>query len=240
MNTLGVLYGLGIGPGDPDLITVKAARILGECPYVFVPRLSGDEIGLAQRISQQYINPSTTVVSLDFLLDNDKRNAEQRWEDQSDKIAAVLKQGLDAAFVTLGDTFFYSTFSYMLKGLKKKLPDVKVISIPGISAFAAAASTALTTLGEGNTSIRFVCGSIDVRQLREMLLSKDNVVVMKIGKNLDKIISVLSEVDFKGNSVMVSRVGLPGQRVINDVRNFHPQEENEGYMSVILLSWRKD
>jgi precorrin-2/cobalt-factor-2 C20-methyltransferase len=240
MNHLGILYGLGIGPGDPDLITVKAARILGGCSYVFVPRLSGEETGLAQRIAQRHINPSATLVSLDFSLDNNRRNAEARWEDQSEKIASVLKQGIDAAYVTLGDTFFYSTFSYMLKGLKKKLPDVKVISIPGISAFSAAASTALATLGEGNTTIRFVCGSIDTQELRDTLLSKDNVVIMKIGNHLNKIISVLREVDFRGNSVMVSRVGLPGQRIITDIWNLNPQVENEGYMSVILLSWRKD
>ncbi|MDP2976060.1 MAG: precorrin-2 C(20)-methyltransferase, partial [Anaerolineales bacterium] len=147
--TIGVFYGIGIGPGDPDLITVKAANILSQCRTVFVPKARATEESIALTIAAKHLHPQADIRKLVFPMTTDKNKLHQSWIDNAKEVAAALESGLDAAFLTLGDTMLYSTYIYLVRALRDVLPDARIITIAGITAFSAAAALTHFPVGTG-------------------------------------------------------------------------------------------
>ena len=151
----GKLYGVGIGPGDPKLLTLKAKEALEKADIIFAPKGSDEGISVARGIIEQVIENKKTYVELTFPMTKDKKLLREYWKKAGQRIAGELKKGKQAAFVTLGDPFIYSTYIYLLKMLKQDFPGIKVETIPGISAFNAAASRAGFSLLEGREKMAF-------------------------------------------------------------------------------------
>src|SRR3989338_4834424 len=145
----GKLYGVGIGPGDPKLLTLKAKDALEKADTIFAPKGSDEGISVARKIIEQVIEGKKTYVELTFPMTKDKNLLRKYWKKAAQRIAGEIKKGKQAAFVTLGDPFIYSTYIYLLKMLKQDFPNIDVETIPGISAFNAAASRASFSLLEG-------------------------------------------------------------------------------------------
>ncbi|MGC8660475.1 MAG: precorrin-2 C(20)-methyltransferase [Desulfomonilaceae bacterium] len=235
---IGKLYGIGIGPGDPDLITLKGVKILGDCSHIFVPKAKHDAESLALNIARPHIRPDAKIHEILFPMTTDRRELEERWEESARRIAETLEAGSDACFLTLGDAFLYSTYIYMLRALRRRLPDVDVVTIPGITAFSAAAAVAEFPVGEAKEPVTIVPTADDLDEVRRAVKSGGTVVLMKIGKRLDRVLDVLEHEGAAQRSVFVSHVGLENQKIVYDLNQLRNGEADRGYLSVILIRTR--
>jgi precorrin-2/cobalt-factor-2 C20-methyltransferase len=145
----------------------------------------------------------------------------------------VLRAGQDAAFVTLGDPLTYSTFSYLLRTIKKLVPDVKVAVIPGITAYQAAAAASTTPLVEGEESLHLISGVEGGDKLRTVIEASENVVMLKTYRNFSDIYAALEELDLLDKAVYVGRCGLEGEAVVEDLRSL--KGEHPPYLSLIII-----
>ena len=136
----GIFYGIGVGPGDPELLTLKAQRVLKEVSIVFVPQSETSRDSFAYSIASQFIDlDMQRVIPITFPTD-DADGAAQVWRDASERIAQELLNGDDVAVITEGDPMLFSTFSYVLDGIKSGYPEIPVEIIPGVSSVMAAAA----------------------------------------------------------------------------------------------------
>ncbi len=236
---LGTLYGIGVGPGDPDLMTVKGARLLAECRHVFVPRGRRAAECLALNIARTHMDPRSVVHEVIFPMTSDPEELSKEWDDRVGPIAEILRQGTDACYLTLGDTLLYSTYIYMLRALRRRLPEANVVTIPGVTAFSAVAAASGFPLGRGRETITIVPGTDDLEDLRRALTAGGTTILMKIGRRLKSVLDLLDQEGALDRAVFVSRAGLENETVETDLRRLKEQTEDEtGNLSVILVPGR--
>ncbi len=232
---LGTFYGLGVGPGDPALVTVKAADVLARVRYVFVPKARIAAESVALDIARRYLRADAEVSELVFPMTDDRAELAQSWARSADAIARVLESGADACFLTIGDPLVYSTYVYLLRAIKERLPNLPVVTVPGITAFCAGAALAHFPLGERKELLTIVPTADDLQPVREALQRGGTVVLMKVGKRLADILSILENMGLADRSVFVSHAGQEKQRVELDVRQLKAEAPEAGYLSVILV-----
>lgn len=232
----GKLYGVGIGPGDHRLLTLRAKEILDEVGTIFVPKAKDEGVSYARSIIEGAGLKSKNFVELTFLMTKDKEKLKAHWLRAAGKIAEVLATEKKAAFVTIGDPFIYSTYIYLQKTLRKNFPEIEVETIPGISAFNAAASSAGLPLVSGNERMAILPVRKDLKGIKEALEQFDTVVLMKVGAKLDKVIHLLKEVKLIRNAVLISRAGQPNERIVKGLSSLKDKES--GYLSVIIVKRR--
>ncbi|MBI4634630.1 MAG: precorrin-2 C(20)-methyltransferase [Deltaproteobacteria bacterium] len=233
--TLGTLYGIGIGPGDPELITLKGARLIGNCRHVFVPKARTAAESIAMAIARRCLRHDAAIHELLFPMTVDRGELSERWKESAGEVAAVLKSGEDVCFLTLGDPLLYSTYIYLLRALREMCPDLKTMTVPGITAFSAAASLTEFPIGEAKEPVTIIPSSDDLQTVRRALAGGGTVIIMKIGKRLQEIIGLLREMGLIGQGVFVSRAGLSGQRIETNLKNMEMQDSETGYLSIILV-----
>jgi precorrin-2/cobalt-factor-2 C20-methyltransferase len=231
----GTLFGIGVGPGDPDLITVRGATILAGCAHVFVPKARKGAESVALGIAQKHISPKAQIHEILFPMTTDRSELEKRWEESAEVIAEILETGADACFLTLGDALLYSTYIYMLRALRRRIPDVKVVTVPGITAFSAAASLAEFPVGEAKEPVTIVPTADDLEDVRRAISAGGTVVLMKIGKRLNQILDLLEEVGVIENGVFVSHAGMDTERIETDLHSLRGENAEAGYLSIILI-----
>ena len=232
---IGTLYGIGVGPGDPELITLKGARVLEKCRQVFVPKARGEGDSAALSIAEAYLRADAAIHELVFPMITDRKELARRWEDSAGQVAAVLQTGEDACFLTLGDPLLYSTYIYLLRALRKILPEARAVTVPGITAFSAAAALTDFPVGEAKDPVTIVPTADDLRSMEAALDRGGTVVLMKIGKRLGQILDLLEEKKLLDQAVFVSRAGQPDQRVETDLRKLRAEGPEAGYLSIILV-----
>lgn len=232
---LGTFYGIGVGPGDPELVTVKAAAVLAETAHVFVPKAHVASDSLALAIARRYVRADALVRELLFPMTEDRAELTRTWAEAADAIAEVLEAGADACFLTLGDPLVYSTYVYLLRGLMERLPGARAVTVPGVTAFCAGAAVANFPLGEGKQLLTVVPTADDLAPVREALQRGGTVVLMKVGRRLPEILALLEAAGLLDQAVFVGRAGLEGQRVELDLRALQAEEPEAGYLSVILV-----
>jgi precorrin-2/cobalt-factor-2 C20-methyltransferase len=232
---LGTFYGIGVGPGDSELITVKGANVLRLSRHVFVPkaRIASDSVALS--IARNYLDPEAVVHELVFPMTQDEAALSKGWGTSANAVAKVLKTGENACFLTLGDPLVYSTYIYLLRALGARLPELNAITIPGITSFCAAAALTGFPLGEKKELITVVPTSDDLSAVQEALQRGGTVVLMKIGERLAAIVTLLKKADLLDKAVFVSRAGQEGQRVETDLSKLKFEEARAGYLSLILV-----
>lgn len=233
--TLGTFYGIGIGPGDPELITVKGASLLKRCRHVVVPkaRIASDSVALA--IAKNYISPEATIHERVFPMTKDSNELNRRWEESAAAVAEILRTGEDVCFLTLGDPLVYSTYIYLLRALTACLPDVRAVTIPGITSFCAAAALTGFPLGEKKDPITIIPTADDLTSVKEALRRGGTVVLMKVGERLQDILLILEEAGVLEKSVFVAHAGQENQRVETDLRKLKHADARTGYLSLILV-----
>lgn len=230
------LYGIGVGPGDPELLTMKAARILSECKQVIVPKAKSDGGSVALRIAERYIGANAEIREMVFPMTTDKTRLAQSWRESAQKVAELLALG-DTCFLTLGDAFLYSTYIYLLRALEEILPSVRVVTVPGITSFSASAALTRFPLGEGKEPITIIPTDDDLSPAREAILRGGTVVLMKIGHRLPAILELLEEVGALESAVLVQKAGQADERIERNLRELRQPEvvAEAGYLSVILV-----
>lgn len=232
----GKLYGIGIGPGDPGLVTLKALKLLEAADIICVPRADSGEGSIAFSILHQLL-PGKECLELSFPMVRDTDRLQEYWRRAAETVADKLAQGLEVAFVTLGDPLLYSTYNYLLKALWDKAPDIQVETVPGITSFSAAAALANLSLVERDEEMAVLPASAGAETLRRVLTDFDTVVLMKIGHRLAQVRELLNDMGLARDAVLVSRAGLEGQVIARDISQV--EGERLGYLSVVIVRRRK-
>jgi len=228
----GTLYGIGVGPGDPELITLKALKVLQRVPQIFASCSSKNNYSLALNIVRSHLN-GAGIEHLPFPMTREPQVLQKSWEKNARRVLEVLDAGSDAAFVTLGDPLTYSTFGYLLKTLKRLRPEVRVVTIPGITSYSAAAALTHTPLTEGEESFYLVSGALGAARLREVVDKSDNIVMLKTYRNFGEIYQALEELDLLDRATCISRCGLEGETVVENLRDCKGQ--SMPYLSMIII-----
>src|SRR3989338_6875632 len=229
----GKLYGIGIGPGDPCLVTLKAREILDRVEVVFAPKGNEDGTSCARSIVEAVTQSAKTFVELTFPMTKDKAVLNRYWARAAKEIATQIDKGKDAAFVTIGDPFIYSTYAYLLKTLRRNFPNIAVETVPGVSSFNAASAKAHIPLVEGDEKLAIIPVRRDLRGLRETLEEFDTVVLMKVCSKLDSVLSLLKEMGLAKSAVLVNRVGHKAEKIIHDLSSL--KDKKAGYLSVVIV-----
>lgn len=232
---LGTFYGIGVGPGDSELITVKGARILSGCRDIFVPKALPAAESVALNIARRYVATGAVIHELVFPMTRDPRRLARRWQKAAAAVTLVLCKGRDACFLTLGDPLLYSTYIYLLRALQETLPGLRLVTVPGITSFCAAAALTNFTLGVGQELLTIVPASDDLRAVRAALKRGGTVVLMKVGARLSDILEVLKKQKMIDRAVLVARAGQKGERIETNLRGLKPADARAGYLSVILV-----
>ncbi len=233
----GTLYGIGVGPGDPELITLKALKVLAGVPHIFAATSSKNTYSLALDIVRTHVRQAR-VEKLPFPMTRDPEVLQEAWEKNARRVLEVLNAGSDAAFITLGDPLTFSTFGYLLKTIKGLEPGVRVVTIPGITSYHAAAALIPTPVSEGEESFLVVSGALGAAKLRESLKLTDNIILLKTYRHFDDILATLEELGLADRAVCISRCGLEGETVVRDLRRLKGQ--SLPYLSMLIIKKKAD
>lgn len=226
----GIFYGIGVGPGDPELLTVKAIHAIEEADVLIAPKTEKKEGSVALDIARPYLKKDIKIVYQVFPMVKGFEQDASAWEANKAEILALLRAGKNVAFLTLGDPMFYSTYIYVYRLLAQE--DVEVKTIPGVPAFVAIGSRVGYPIVEGDEVLSIIPATAPKDKIERALVASDNVVLMKVYKNADEIISLLEAHDLSQQAVLVSRAGLPEERIMRDVAAHKGEHLN--YLSTIL------
>lgn len=229
----GTLYGVGIGPGDPKLLTIRAKEILDTVDTIFVPKAKDDGRSCARSIVETAISKSKNFIEITFPMTKDRKKLESCWLRAAQRIAKELEKERTGAFVTIGDPFIYSTYIYLLEVLRKNFPDISIETVPGISAFNAAAASSGLPLVKGHEKLAIFPVTKDLKGLREILENFDTVVLMKVGSKLNRVICLLKEMKLIKDSVLVSHAGQASEKIVSGLSSL--KDKRPGYLSVIIV-----
>lgn len=226
----GIFYGVGVGPGDPELLTVKAVNVIKEADIIIAPRTEKKEKSTALNIARPYLKESVEIVHLVFPMVFHEDVLTDAWEENKRTILDFLTQGKKVVFLTLGDPMLFSTYIYVFKLLKDS--GYPIETIPGIPAFCAIASKVGIPLAEGNQVLSIVPTTKDEQALEDVIKKSDNLALMKVYKNYPQVVKKLKASDHIANSVMVSRCGLDNEEIFRDLENVEKEQVN--YLSTVL------
>lgn len=227
----GKLFGIGVGPGDPELITVKAVNILKEVAVVCVPQAMPGKPSLALKIAQDYLSEDIEILELVLPMTENQDELERAWQDAGLKILEQLEKGKNVAFLTLGDPSIYSTYSYVSKVIKRMAPYIEIETIPGITSFSLAAARAGVPLVEKDESL-IILPVGDRQILLDSLIGESNVVLMKISRDFDFVVDALENSERMDNAFLVSRCGQKEEKILKNIGNLKGQKID--YMSLII------
>ncbi len=228
------LYGVGVGPGDPELLTLKAIRILQSVPVICVPRSSYDSDSFALSIVEGVIDKKEQeIIPLIFPMSKDKEVTKKFWDESARIIEGKLKAGKDVACISIGDPFFYSTFIYVFENLKERLKDLVVEIVPGVSSINASSAAALLPLAKANERVAVLPATYEKERLRDALKDYDTIILMKVNKVFDDVLAVLEEMGLKDKSVFISRCGTENEKIIKDIKTLKGKELD--YLSMIIV-----
>ena len=216
-NKTGTLYGIGVGPGDPDLITLKAAKILNQVDIVFAAASTKNNHSLAVNIARPHVPDYAAVKMLRFPMTRDKDVTHKAWKDHSQTIIAELEQGKNVAFLTLGDSLTYSTYGYILRHIKTIAPHIAIVTVPGITSYQASAARLNTPLVEGEESLMVVSGAMGGDRLRKLAGKPENVVFLKAYRNVTDIKAAIDEIGDYPSCVGVKSCGQPNEQIVPDL-----------------------
>lgn len=233
----GILYGLGVGPGDPELVTLKAARVLNSADVVFAAASTKNSYSMAVSIAKPHIPDMTAVRMLQFPMTRDKAELKNAWVEHAKTIIAECASGKNVAFLTLGDSMTYSTYGYIMKEVKVLAPDLPIISVPGITSYQAAAAAINTPLVEGEETLLVISGAKGGDCFRDLACRPDTVAILKAYRNVEDICRALDEVDMVESSVAVSSCSLPEQSIHWDVKELCRRKPE--YWTLVLAKKRK-
>ena len=234
MKKKGKLYGIGVGPGDTELLTLKAARILKTVPVVFTPKSSKEKESIALSIVKPVLEEREDykrlmLVTPIFPMIENKDELEKIWTSASEMIAQYLESGRDVAFITLGDPSVFSTYAYVQKRL---IDDYEIETVPGITSFTACAAARNKALVEQNQILTIV-PKIDDR-LEHVLEYSDSIVLMKASRNTSQLEETIEKKERPKEIYSVQNCTRENEKIIEGFSNEKP------YLTTTIIKFEDD
>lgn len=231
---MATIYAVGVGPGDPELLTRKAERIISHCPVICAPTGAADAASYALSIVEHLLDRSRQeILTRVFPMMKKGAELEAAWEEVATEVIARIDNGQDVAFITIGDPCLYSTFLYIHRILSVKRADIPIEIIPGISSINAAAAAAGIPLGIAGERIAILPAAYEDYELRKTMQEFDTVVLMKVSRVFDRVYALLQELGLTDSAVFVRRVGSGQQEVVFDISTLVGRELD--YLSMLIV-----
>lgn len=224
----GRLYGIGVGPGDPELLTLKAHRILTHAPVIAYPA-PDDGRSFARAIVSQYMRPNQLEIPIVIAMRVERFPAKEVYDKAASEIAGHLRAGTDVAVLCEGDPFFYGSFMYLFERLAGEFP---VEIVPGVSSLMACSAALGRPLAARNDVLTVIPAPLPDARVETMLAEADAAAIMKVGRHFARMRTLIEKTGLLGAAGYVERAGLPEQKVLPlaSVR-----EESAPYFSMILI-----
>lgn len=194
---------VGCGPGDPELLTVKAVKAIRNADVIMCPTSKEGKTSIAYSIISSVIDDSKKpdIVNLVFPMVKDKQVLENTWEKNAQTIADTISSGKNVVYLTVGDPSLYSTWIYLQRELKSKHPEIKITVIPGIVSMFAFASKVGISIAEGDETVAVIPACYDLSRVKETAKNCDTMIFLKDGRYFDQVITLLKEAGFSDNSL---------------------------------------
>ncbi|MCK7493792.1 MAG: precorrin-2 C(20)-methyltransferase [Comamonadaceae bacterium] len=231
----GTLYGVSLGPGDPDLMTRRAHALLqrADTCWVYPVRTLHAEsyaLAIAERAG---LTPPPGHAPLVFPMTHDPEKLAKHWARAAETVRALLAAGRDVLFLVEGDASTFATFGHLARTLQAMLPDVRVETVPGVTSFAASAARIGVPLAEQDDAIAVVPATRGLAAVERLLDDVDTLVLMKVKPLLDELIELLARRGLLAGACFVERAGAPDERVVRDVASLRGQPVN--YLSLLIV-----
>ena len=213
----GTLYGVGVGPGDPELLTVKAWRLIaGASNISYLCANGGDSTAL--EIARPFLPDVYTAISIDMPMRVERELAQAAYDKGCDQISEVLSQGSDVIFLCEGDPFFYGSFMYVFERLFHKH---KVIVVPGVTSISAASAELGQPLVERDETLKVLPATMSAANLKSELATATSAAIIKVGRHIDKVKVVLSELNLLDKAIAIEHATRPNQiiRPLNEIES---------------------
>lgn len=229
----GILYGIGVGPGDPELLTLKGLKTLQAAPVVGFPAGIGDRAGMAEQIVDQWLQPEQIRLPLHFPYVQDETVLQQAWQAAAATVWSYLNQGQDVAFVSEGDVSFYSTFTYLAQALQGRHPEAIIQTIPGICSPLAAVAQLGIPLTVRDQRLVILPALYQVDELEAALQWADVIVLMKVRSVYAQVWASLECHGLLDRSYLIERATFPDQVIYTGLQS-HPQPALS-YFSLLII-----
>jgi len=228
MSRAGKLYGVGVGPGDIELLTLKAARLLSEVKIIAYPAANGGE-SLARRIVAPLIPENAREMPIAIPMEEAREPARSAYDAAAKSIADHLRQGSDVLFLCEGDPFFYGSFMFLQERLGSSF---ETVIVPGVTSLTACAGVLGRPLAARNEVLKVVPAPLPEQRLRAELQNAEAAAIIKIGRHFDKVRKVLCDLDLIARACIIERATQGDQRItpLNEL----PQGARP-YFSTILI-----
>ncbi len=227
----GKLFGLGIGPGDPDLITLKALKILQAAPVLAYPTLEGGD-SLARSIIAPHLKDEKQEIAIRIPMTVERKPAQQAYDVAAAELSKELQAGRDVAVLCEGDPFFYGSFMYLFGRMAEEFP---VEVIPGVSSLTACATALKTPLSARNDILTVLPAPLPNDVLQARIEAADSVALMKIGRHFDRIRDLITDMGLAGQANYIERASMQNEKItaLEDV-----PADAAPYFSMILIHKR--
>lgn len=230
---LGTLYGVSVGTGDPELITVKGLRILQSSDLVAFPAGINNRLGIAQNIIKQWLQPQQKTLPLDFPYTQNEQQLETAWDKAAQEVWQNLQQGANVSFACLGDISFYSTFTYLAQALYRLHPESKIKTVPGVCSPMAIASVLNLPLTVNRQRLAVLPALYSVQELETALDWAEVVVLLKVSSVYQQVWQILQQKKLLESSWIVEKATFPNQKIYRNLID-HPNL-NLSYFSIMLI-----
>lgn len=225
-------YGIGTGPGDSTLVTIKAVNIIKMLDILYTPEPKKGGDSLALSIVKEYVPDTVEIKQRHFPMNNDSVEKMASWDAIAAEIKDDVKAGKEVGFITLGDPMIYSTYVYIMERL---MDEIEVETIPGISSFSNIASNQNFPLVMDTDPLMVIPCTMEEEKIDAALQTYDCFVLMKVYKNFKEIVQKLEKYDLIDSAILVSNSSQEREVVYKDLRDVHLQEKIS-YFSTILVN----
>ena len=233
MANLGRFYGIGVGPGDPELLTVRAQRLLGDVGVMCYTQLDNGAPSFALEVVKGLVVDGTGMLPI-VIPSDDSPISHDTWHEAAERIGARLREGLDVAFITEGDPMLYSEYPHLIEHLRDELGDeLSVDVVPGVSSVAAAAASSGVPLASQGQRLAILPAVYGIDDLREAISNFDTIVLMEIDRVLIQALARLESLGLSGHAIYVRQASTASERVIHDISKLTPEDLD--YFSLLII-----
>ena len=233
------LFCVGCGPGDPELLTIRALNLIKEADVIFVPTSKLNKPSIALSIVEKHLKKTTEIINLVFPMIKDRDSLKEYWKKNAFEIAQKVRSGKKTVYLTVGDPALYSTWIYIHRELKRDYQDIEIEIIPGITSIFAFAAEAKISLVEGDENLSIVPACYDLNKVKNTVKSSDTIVFLKDGRYFDNVIEMLSDTGFSDDSKIAIAQDVSTEENILEIKSLKDmkgkKQPSSKYFSIMVV-----